>query len=60
MSLIPTIKKLWPGNAEPDGNSVRHINLAEEEIRPFYRRIIGNEPPVPTEARGRSGRAPDP
>ena len=25
---------------------MRHINLQEEEIRPFYRRIIGNEPPA--------------
>ena len=45
MSLIPTIRKLWPGNAKPDGKQCGTSTL--KRIRPLLRRIIGNEPPAP-------------
>ncbi len=37
MSLIPTIRNIWPGNAAPDANSVQHVDL--HEIRPTLRHI---------------------
>jgi hypothetical protein len=46
MPLAPLIRKIWPGNAEPDANSVQHVDTGEQEFTPQFRSVIDQGKPV--------------